>query len=104
MASLNKLMQKTRRRGETRDKRVEREGVREGLKEEASITPASYLLRADSIDLHFLYVSLILIRACIMYASRAISLICQTKTVFTSQKNLRTCILSINIFDAVEFS
>ena len=39
---------------------------KEGLEEEeemASITPASFSLRADSIDVHFLYVSLIFIQA-----------------------------------------
>ena len=58
-------MQKTRRRREQRDKEVGGEGVREGLKEEeekeASMAPASYSLRPDSIDVHFLYVSLIFI-------------------------------------------
>ena len=66
LASLNQLMQKTRRRREARDKGAGGEGVREGMKEEeemASITPASYSLRADSIDVHFLYVSLIFIQA-----------------------------------------
>ena len=78
LASLNHLMQKTRRRREARDKGAGGEGVREGMKEEeekasmtpatkneekmASIIPASYSLRADSIDLHFLYVSLIFIQ------------------------------------------
>ena len=58
-------MQKTRRRRERRDKEVGGEGVREGLKEEeekeASMAPASYTLRPGSIDVHYLYVSLIFI-------------------------------------------
>ena len=58
-------MQKTRGRREERDKGVGGEGVREGLKEEEenedSMAPASYSLRPDSIDVHFLYVSLIFI-------------------------------------------
>ena len=61
---MNHLMQKTRRGRERRDKGVGGEGVREGLKkeeEEASMAPASYSLRPDSIDVHFLYVSLIFI-------------------------------------------
>ena len=56
-------MQKTRGRRERKDKGVGGEGVREVLKEEkeASMAPASYSLRPDSIDVHFLYVSLIFI-------------------------------------------
>ena len=59
MNSLNQLMQKTRGRRERKDKGVGGEGVREVLKEEkeASMAPASYSLRPDSIDVHFLYVS-----------------------------------------------
>ena len=83
LTSLNQLIQNTRRRRETRDKKIVRglevrEGLeeegemasltsREGLEEEGeemgSITPASFSLRADSIDVHFLYVSLIFIQA-----------------------------------------
>ena len=77
LTSLNQLIEKTRRRRETRDKKMVRglefsEGLeeeemvslssREGL-EMAGITPASYSLRADSIDVHFLYVSLIFIQS-----------------------------------------
>ena len=59
LTSLDQLMQRTRRRREPRDKEVEGEGVRE--EEEASMAPASFSLRKESIDVHFLYVSLIFI-------------------------------------------
>ena len=87
LTSLNQLIQKTRRRRETRDKVVgglevserleegamvsltSKEGLEEEEEETGSITPASYSLRADSIDVHFLYVSLIFIQAYSMLAT-----------------------------------
>ena len=63
LASLNDLMQKTKLSEEATDKGGE-VAAKEKLREEeekTSITAASYSLHADSINIHFLYVSSIFI-------------------------------------------
>ena len=61
MVSLNDLMQKTKLSEEATD-RGDEVAAKEKLREEkTSITAASYSLHADSINIHFLYVSSIFI-------------------------------------------